>query len=293
MTAATGAAATGAAVGAATGVDIKHVNTSLDALVALEQGYEPVECSFGCGDSVLGSLNMDHHGKESWREGVALRAYRDHRSAGLNKFVVTGAADADATFAIAALTGLLPDGLDDLAALVNQVDTNPIGVRVEEHAWGPHLLLWNQLWSRQQDALAFYGGVDRWRWVLKAPKVLLDTTQQMERERVAKAREAKVLATSGKIRLNDFALVESDVWGFDVWYSEIAPCIMAWHDGQVTVGVKDAETADNLFGKGGLKCVFPRLQPQGWGGRETIGGSPRGLQISKAEAQAAFMALSL
>ena len=117
-------------------------------------GFEPVECSFGSTGSVVGPLAMDHHGSESHREGVAIRAYRDHFGVCKEnpKFVVTGAADADATFAIAALCGILPHpsraaelekapppvkaantkDISGLALLVNKVDTAPIGVRLEE-----------------------------------------------------------------------------------------------------------------------------------------------------------------
>lgn len=270
-------------------------------------GYEPVECSFGHFGSSLGLLVMDHHGAESHREGVAIRAYRDHFGA-LRKvpwFVVTGAADADACFAIAALCGLLPHpsraaefetapppvkaagtrDLTKLAELVNRVDTAPIGVRLEETEDGVLLLLWNQIASSAQDATAFHAGVDRWRCLLgRAPQALLAAAKTEEATRVAEARKAEVTKVSDCV-----AVVESPVWGFDVWYAEVAPVIVAFvaANGNVTVGAPDTETAERLFGPGGLKNVFPRLEPQGWGGRETIGGSPRGMKLTREQAVAA------
>ena len=52
---------------------------------------------------------------------------------------------------------------------------------------------------------------------------------------------------------------------------------------KVTVGVANVETACILFGDGGLNGVWPRLG-KGWGGRESVGGSPRGLQLQLEDA---------
>ena len=51
-------------------------------------------------------------------------------------------------------------------------------------------------------------------------------------------------------------------------------------NGNITVGAENTEEAEQIFGKGGLKNVFPLLTPEGWGGREAIGGSPRGMKMS-------------
>ena len=287
-----------------TSLQIVHVNTKSEADALVAQGFEAVECSFGHFGSSLGPLAMDHHGAESWREGVALRAYRDHFGVRRTdpRFVVTGAGDADATFCIAALLGVLPHplraseletapppvkeaGTRDLSALtelVNRVDTAPIGVRLEESDDGVLLLLWNQLGSSAQDATAFYAGVDRWRSLLgRAPKALLAAAKAEEGLRVAEARKAEVERISETV-----ALVESAAWGFDVWYAEVAPVVVAYvaANGNVTVGLPDTETAEKLLGPGGLKNIFAKLEPQGWGGREAVGGSPRGIKLTREEA---------
>lgn len=268
-----------------------------------EAGFEPVECSFGA-VSVVGSLIMDHHGEYAELEGVALRAYRDHFGARQSdpRFVVTGAADADACFAIAALAGMLPHpshetelasaapsvkasgtrNLTGLAELVNRVDTAPIGVRLEESEEGALILLWNQLSSSVHDATAFYAGLDRWRALLgRTPKALIQATKNEEETRVAKAREARVVRISDQV-----AVVESPVWGFDVWYAEVAPVIVAYvaTSGTITLGCPSTEVAETLFGLGGMKNVFPKLTPAGWGGREAIGGSPRGQKLTREQA---------
>lgn len=285
-------------------IEIVHVNEKTAADEFTGQGYEPIECSFGHFGSSMGPLAMDHHGAESHREGVAIRAYRDHFGSRKDdpRFVVTGAADADATFAIAALCGLLPHpsraaefekapppvktantkDITSLAEMVNKVDTVPIGVRLEETDEGVTLLLWNQMSSSSQDETAFHAGVDRWRSLLsRAPKALLAAAKTEEANRVTEARKAEVNKVSDKV-----AVVESAAWGFDVWYAEVAPIIVAYvaTNGNVTIGCPDTETAEKFFGKGGLKNVFAKLEPQGWGGREAIGGSPRGQKLNREQA---------
>jgi len=166
--------------------------------------------------------------------------------------------------------------------LVNKVDTAPIGVRLEETEDGVRLLLWNQMSSSSQDATSFHAGVDRWRCLLgRAPKALLAAAKTEEANRVTEARKAEVIEVSDKV-----AVVESAAWGFDVWYAEVAPIVVAYvaTNGNVTIGCPDVEVAEKFFGPGGLKNVFPKLEPQGWGGREAIGGSPRGQKLTREQA---------
>ena len=96
------------------------------------------------------------------------------------------------------------------------------------------------------------------------------------------------LTASEHIRV---AVVKSAVWGFDQWY-RVAPVVVSYASrmGKVTVGCPDRQTAEYLFGKEGLMTVWPRLG-KGWGGREAIGGSPRGtpLELSDAHRTAAIL----
>lgn len=292
---------------------IVHSNDRERIEALISQNYEPIECSID-GKSLVGPLKMDHHGDNSALEGVAVRAYRDARGAckegerdiivpctdlrteessrtsikyiGNERFVVTGKGDADATFCIAALMGFLPDGLDDLAMLINEMDTNPIGLRLEEKGTdGARVLLFNQLTSGVEDATAFYAGVDTWRWMFQPwsqekVNILLDAALEGEKTRVNIARQAKYEKIS-----DDVALVESNAWGFDVWYADIAPCVVALApDGNITVGAPNIEKAEQMFGPGGLKNIWDNIQPEGWGGRECIGGSPRGREMTRDEA---------
>lgn len=60
--------------------------------------------------------------------------------------------------------------------------------------------------------------------------------------------------------------------------------------GAITVGCASPEVAQALLGPGGLRAVFPllpRREEGGWGGREAIGGSPRGAVMTADDAREA------
>lgn len=290
------------------GVRIIHTNSHEEARRLTKEGWEPVECAFGTDGSVLGRLAMDHHGSESHREGVAVRAYRDHFGAcrDVQGFVVTGAADADATFAIASLAGLLPHpsrgaeferapahirdamvrDITGLARLVNQTDIDPISVvsDLPNTPEGRLLLLFHVLSSHTEDRSAFHAGVDHWRLLTgpRPPDALIEAAAAEEVRRIADASDGRFDGVGG------ITVVQSPVWGFDVWYANYSPVVVALNPNanNITVGVRSVELAEKFFGAGGLKNVFPKLG-EGWGGREAIGGSPRGKVMTWEDALAA------
>ena len=147
------------------------------------------------------------------------------------------------------------------------------------------LLAWGAFTSGVEDRTAFHAGVDRWRTLTgpKAPQAMIDAAGAEEANRILVARDIGRSEHMGCV-----TVLESKVWGFDVWYADLTPCIVAIQpDGNITVGVQDVETAEKLFGPGGLKNFFAELQPAGWGGREAIGGSPRGEKMDWNQALAA------
>jgi len=84
-------------------------------------------------------------------------------------------------------------------------------------------------------------------------------------------------------RISDDVLIirDSEVFGFPEWYAESPVVItLSKEHKSITIGCKDIQKAEELFGEGGLKNVFPKLQPEGWGGREAVGGSPRGMKMT-------------
>lgn len=277
---------------------IAWVRTRDEALARLSEGFCPVECAFG--EPVVDELRMDHHGQLSRLEGVALRAYRDHFSARYRdpRFVVTGSADADCTFAIAALAGLFPPrehvDLLPLAELIDRVDRDPIGLDILSRPHGPELLLWNALSGGPHGTLSFMAGVHLWRRLVSGsvhPDLLAAAANAERLESSGAEQEVThelgpVLFVSGARRKrfenwygrNPQAPAHSPTgWRHPVVVAHVAAA------GRVTVGCPNLAVAESLFGPGGLLVLFRRLGPD-WGGREAIGGSPRGVSLSERDA---------
>lgn len=269
----------------------------------LAQGSCPVECSID-GQSLVDELEMDHHGERSHLDSVAVRALDRH--AGVRRhdprFVGVGEADADMTFAVAALAGLLPVErplVQQLARLVAQVDTRPLAVDLSTHPQGDLLLLWYGLAGGARETQGATAAVWMWHHLLSRPSEdwapLLQQARAREVVRRAQARDA--MERHGHHLGPILALEDAPGWGFDVWYgrrpqhSPQSP--RGWHSpvvlwrqanhGQIMIGCPNEAVAKELFGPRGLGEIFDALPPKGWGGRASVGGSPRGQPMSAAQ----------
>lgn len=283
------------------GVQIRYTDSWDEACALRDEGFEPVECAFGGHGSVLGRLAMDHHGTESHRPGVAIRAFGDAFGARERdpRFVVTGTPDADALLAIVGMAGLVERDLvpSGFVELVDRQDTAPIGLDLTAVPYGPWLLKYNQTELPR--------GVEGFRRGLAAMLALLrsgvaeDELRHIlgrERSRIERADRAVVgvVERDGTTGLPErepppgpplrVAVVESTVWGFDRWYLW-APVVVSYSKRlqKVTIGCPDRETAERLLGPGGLLSLYADLG-RGWGGREAVGGSPRGVPMTLADA---------
>jgi hypothetical protein len=277
-------------------------------------GYEPIECAFGQHGSVLGPLALDHHGTESHREGVAIRACRDHYGARVSdpRFVVTGTPDADAVLAIVALAALVPQSklTPEFYELVNAHDTDPIGHDLLGTEPGERLAWFNQREKLFQNVDGFGKAIGHMVHLLThglsaADRAAVHKADRGRRRRALDGVQMRLDARGEPLPVpEDFVklpvcrgeaavagaarvlVVHSTVWGFDAWY-RLAPVVVSYAErmAKVTVGCPDTDTADRIFGPGGLERVWPSLGV-GWGGRGTIGGSPRGQRLSIREAEA-------
>lgn len=292
---------------------IAHTNDYATACRLRDDGYEPIECAFGQHGSVLGRYALDHHGTESHREGVALRACRDLYGACRKdrRFVVTGTPDADAVLAIVALAGLVSKGAlsETFFRLVDRQDVDPIGLDLFDVAGGPELAWFNQRPDLQPTESGFRRALADMVHLLTdgVSNAELDRTQASDRNRRKRAVEG-IIALYGWTGLRQtppanpelapvrrgtdvltapaaVLVVQSTVWGFDVWY-RLAPIVVSYAQRQakVTLGCPDKETAELLFGPGGLMAVWPLLGV-GWGGRESVGGSPRGARLALSDTE--------
>lgn len=280
------------------------------------EGYCPVECSIG-GESVTDELMMDHHGENSHLEAVSIRAYRDHYGARKDdpRFVTTGVADADCCFTVAALAGLIPHpnrevaptlpppvkasmtkDLSGLAETVARVDVSPIGLDIPSLPDGALLLTWNAMTANARDTLGFQAGVGLWRSLTEGhPMQLKPFFEGAKAAEVNRRGESLKDLEERGVKVDGILVIkESRCFGFPEWYGRNEdndfesvdgwqnPVVIAWLERgrNVTMGCPNTEVAETLFGGGGLKNVFSQLQPAGWGGREAVGGSPRGQEIT-------------
>ncbi len=294
-------------------MQLVHTNDHQEACRLRDAGYEPVECAFGQLGSVLGPLALDHHGTERHREGVAIRACRDLYGARRDdpRFVVTGTPDADAVLAIIALSGVVAEHLipQSFYELVDRQDTDPIGLDLfADERDGVGLAWFNQQPEMTQSEKGFRRGIERMSHLLEhglTPEV----RKQVKKTDLSRRRRAieGILARYAEdgtrlpvppdlsglpvLRGEEAAaasarvlVVTSTVWGFDQWY-RLAPIVVSYASriAKVTVGCPDVPTSERLFGPGGLMRVWERLGT-GWGGREAIGGSPRGQRLREGDA---------
>jgi hypothetical protein len=307
----------------ATPLDI-IVTDDIDVIrAAAEDGYCPVECSID-GDSIVDDLVMDHHGRYAHLDSVAIRAYTTLYGARHNdpRFVVAGTVDADASFAIASLAGLLPHpnrnnahlrpdqiaawtaDLTELAGTVARLDVDPIGVRLIDLPGGDIVATWNALSGSGRDQLSALGGISLWRTLTTGNvDVYLAAAARHEQDRFDTAIADQVMC--GTVVDGVLVIDGATTWGFDVWYgrnsSAPADTVAGWdnpivmsrtRNGNITVGCPNRAVAETLFGPGGLANVFAHLTPTGWGGRSTVCGSPRGTELTSADAHAAAQQLA-
>lgn len=287
------------------GLVVACVTTAEEAERLRAAGFCPVECAFG-ERSIVDELELDHHGQLSALEPVSVRAWRDLHGRRRHdpRFVTAGAVDADAGFAMAALAGLVPAPGDEAAQraeaiveVIGIIDVDPIGRDLLHHPGFGFLRLWSLLHRdgpQGGGAAAVHGWSALCRRDQAVLQPLLDAALAGERRRLTLAVEQRQTCRVEVEGLDPRVLVldGATVWGFDVWYArdESRPAARpeAWETpvvfsrnaaGTVTVGAPNVAVAERLLGPGGLRSVLPALVPPGWGGREAIGGSPRGVPL--------------
>ncbi|MBF0583237.1 MAG: hypothetical protein HQL80_03260 [Magnetococcales bacterium] len=297
-------------------MNLRIVNDLETIRSLVDEGFCPVECSLGS-VSVVDCLVMDHHGDYAHLEAVSIRAYRDHFGARQEdpRFVVAGTADADATFAVAALAGLLPHPSRDLMTEVAEVrreyltrdlsllaetialmDTSPTGREPSRLPMGEMLLLWHTVRGSDRDDLGFATGVGLWRALTETLPESLEvlTAAAIDQARNRRERAWLLVERDGETIAPGVLFISTSVSGsLSDWYGRIEEkpvelptgwrhSLVIAHEpeqGKVTLACPSLAVAEKLFGKGGMKNIF-HLLGEGWGGRESIGGSPRGVRLS-------------
>lgn len=265
---------------------VKVAQYEEDALELMDQGFIPVECVYGS-RSVVDCYEMDHHNDYWDLEPVSLRAYRDHYGVARDdpRFVVGPKADLDATFAIAALAGLVPhpkhrwakgypiNGRDHiaLARMIARRDDEPLfNLPVGKDHNANVIVCWELKRRQSRHAGHYYQCVSEW-WNLLAKSTPQQIQKQASDYHQYQAARIKVIQ-SCKVEAigNGVGFVSSAIWGFDQWLNDYD--IIVSHQSarnRVLISVKSKQHAIHIFGKSGLLELRNHIKGE-WGGRASL-----------------------
>jgi hypothetical protein len=268
-------------------MELKYANTAIEAHEAAENGFEPVECSFGK-ESIVGGYVLDHHGKYSCEDAVSIKAAKMALDGiNLEKFVVTGEADCDQVYAIAALSGpKIPISLDEAVA-VAEIDIDPIGRDRTLDRYIKILMHWQKTERLPHCLESTYKSIGYAIEIFNGRYSSEDVSSAIHQEENLKetAKNDIKQSEAGKI-----VLVDSDIWGFNIWY-ETAPIVVVYSKIKKKVSIGVHPKNKDLLGAEGLNKIYPILDSKikvGWGGRKDIGASPRNVEMNYADAIKAY-----
>jgi hypothetical protein len=263
----------------------------------LSRGFVPVEMAEGQ-ESFVDFRCLDHHNAYSRLPSACVTALKYYGSLGSPARMMVNHTDADCVLAGLTLMGLLPwDVLKKLNAEVGVLDTDPMSADKAQLFYSEAIHLWKMgMTSAKQSGWSWLYGLQLFLDIFRNADDYAGVKckiSEMEQKRVRLALEdyeKAVCGTSGKILL----IAPSRAHGFDVQFHRQAEflanslegwrhwCLIAYVEKSrnVTISCPNQSVAELAFGPGGLLSVYPELPAidgKEWGGREAVGGSPRGV----------------
>ena len=267
----------------------------------MAEGFVPIEMAEGP-RSFVDHRCLDHHNEYSHLPSAcitALRYYGDLAGRKSAKIMVDHA-DADCVMAGLTLLGLLPRQLLERAnEEIGLLDTEPLLADPEKMEDHDRIRLWMESMSSvKSSGWSWLYGLQLWLDLFEHPEAFQGALEERavrdaERRRLAlEDYQIARLGPSGRTLL----ISPSRVRGHDVQFRRQEGkdpyslegwqhwCIVSYvqRAGHVMVSCPCRQVAELAFGPGGLKEVFPLLPEidgKGWGGRESVGGSPRGAAV--------------
>lgn len=269
----------------------------------MAQGFIPIEMAEGS-VSYVDHLELDHHNNYSHYPSACITALKHY---GIVKpeepaRFLANHTDADCVVTALTLMGLLPEEfLAQFNPIVGKMDVDPLDTESGDRTLRTLVAGWRAGMAGPKES--------GWSWIFGV-RLFIDLVEdsatyapflnqlaEREAHRLEVAREEYTKALfglSGRV-----LFLKSSVWGFDVHFGRNydAPvdsldgwnhwCVAALMEknGAVTVSCPNERIAEIVFGKGGLMNVFPHMPQIGsgnWGGRVSVGGSPRGQIVPEA-----------
>ena len=284
--------------------NILFTNNFDEASAAVKEGYEPVEWADGK-HSLVGPLILDHHGKYSKEPPVSIKAARMALQGrrGMEDFVVMGLPDADAVLTIGYLSGLIEPNLA-IAQAVATLDLDPVGV---DRCSGEYIreIVFEHLSTFENSLQGYIHGLQAAMFAFEPAALseeIILIAKELERQRFVRNESEIVEINNGVV----FAV--SDTVGRDVWHTH-GDLLVQYKPSMnvLTVSGCSLRAAEllgrrsvyDILGSQGLGAFYPKIDAlmerptqKKAGGREEIGGGPRGYEVSYDEAVAVFNELS-
>lgn len=264
----------------------------------MAEGFVPIEMAEGT-RSFVDHRCLDHHNEHSHLPSAcitALSCYGDLAGQKPAKIMVDHA-DADCVMAGLTLLGLLPrDLLERLNEEIWILDTEPLLAEPEKMEHHDRIRLWMESMSSvKRSGWSWLYGLQLWLDLFEHPEAFQRAIEERAVREEGRKRlalddyRAARLGPSGRTLL----ISPSRVRGHDVQFCRQEGkdpytlegwrhwCILSHvhKAGNVMISCPCRQVAELAFGPGGLKEVFPLLpgiNGKEWGGRESVGGSPRG-----------------
>ncbi len=264
----------------------------------IDDGFVPIEMAEGT-KTFVDYRVLDHHNEYSDLPSAcitALKYYGELRGADPAKIMVNHT-DADSVMTGLTLLGLMPsDFLEELNPEIGVLDTEPLLADVDSMKYFDFIGLWKTaMGSVKQSGWSWLYGIQLWLDIYEHPQKSERLMNEMkaldaERKTIALQEYEQAKITPSKRALG---IANSTVKGFDVQFMRQkeypADSLEGWRHWCIVSYVEKAKNimlscpckrvAELAFGEGGLKNILaalPVINGKEWGGRESVGGSPRG-----------------
>ncbi len=265
----------------------------------MKEGFVPIEMAEGT-RTYVDFRRLDHHNEYSDMPSACITALKFYGELSGQKpaRIMVNHTDSDSVMTGVTLLGLLPrELLKVLNPEIGQLDTEPLMADEKNLRFNDEIRIWKKnMESVKQSGWSWLYGVQLWIDIFENRadfQGVLDDLNAGEDERKKLALEdyqAAKRGPSGRVLLVN----PSRVKGFDVQFGRqegATPdtlegwrhlCIISYiaKAGNVMLACPCRKVAELAFGPGGLKNVFsllPGINGKTWGGRESVGGSPRGV----------------
>ncbi|MCR5346842.1 MAG: hypothetical protein K6E38_03620 [Fretibacterium sp.] len=265
----------------------------------MEEGFVPVEMAEGT-RSYVDFRCLDHHNGYSNLPSACVTALKfcGDLAGQTPARIMVNHTDSDSVMTGLTLLGLLPrELLEELNPEIGQLDTEPLMADESKMRFNDEIRIWKEcMESVKQSGWSWLYGLQLWLDIFENRSSFdgfLEEVNSRVDERKKAALEdyqAAERGPSGRVLLVN----PSRVKGFDIQFcreTEAAPdtlngwrhwCVISYvvKSGSVMLACPCRRVAELAFGPGGLENVFPLLpaiEGREWGGRESVGGSPRGV----------------